>query len=129
MNISRLLLRSAQLFPDRPALLHGTQVLHSYRQLAGRVAALAAHLRERCGVQPGDRVAIYSANAPAYLEAQHAIHWCGAVSVPVNYKLHAKELAWVLQDSGARVVCTSPELHDGALQAGADASRVQVLGS
>ncbi|MGB7421057.1 MAG: AMP-binding protein [Comamonas sp.] len=129
MNISSLLRRSAQLFPDRPALLHGAQVLHDYRQLAARVAALAAFLRERCAVAPGDRVAIYSANGPEYLEAQHAIHWCGAVTVPVNYKLHARELAYVLQDSGARVLCTSPTLHDAARQACAAGERVLVLGS
>lgn len=129
MNISSLLARSAQRQPERPALLRGDRVLHDYRQLAARVAALAGHLRTRCAVAPGDRVAIYSANCPEYLEAQHAIHWCGAVAVPVNYKLHAKELAYVLENSGAAVVCTSPELHDGALAAGADPKRLPVLGS
>jgi long-chain acyl-CoA synthetase len=102
MNISHLLRRSAQVFPSRPALLAGERVLHDYRRLATRVAALAGHLRTRCGVAPGDRVAIFSANCPQYLEALHAIHWAGAVSVPVNYKLHARELAYVLEHSGAR---------------------------
>ncbi|WP_024537499.1 AMP-binding protein [Comamonas badia] len=129
MNIASLLDRSARIHPGRPALLHGARVLHSYAGLAARVAALAGHLRHACGVAPGDRVAIYGANCPAYLEAQQAIHWCGAVVVPVNYKLHAKELAHVLENSGARAVCTSPELRDAALSIGADAARLQVLGS
>lgn len=129
MNISQLLRRSALLCPERPALLHGARVLHDYRQLAARVAALARHLREPLGVRPGDRVAIYGANAPAYLQAQHAIHWCGAAAVPVNYKLHPRELAYVLQDSGARVVCASPELEGAAREAGADPARLLVLGS
>ena len=111
MNIAHLLRRSALLYAHQPALLHGDQVLWSYGTLAARTAALATHLRTRCGVAPGDRVAIYAANAPEYLEALHAILWAGAVSVPVNYKLHAKELAYVLADSGARMVLTLSLIH------------------
>lgn len=127
MNIAQLLRRSALVHGDRPALLAGARLLHDYRTLAARVAALAAHLRTRCGVAPGERVAIFAANCPQYLEALHAIHWAGAVSVPVNYKLHARELAYVLSDSGARVVCVSAALRGAALAAGADAAALQVL--
>ena len=128
MNIAQLLQRSALVHGDRPAVLAGARLLHDYRQLAARVAALAGHLRGRCGVQAGERVAIFSANCPEYLEALHAIHWAGAISVPVNYKLHARELAHVLSDSGARVVCVSGALKGDALAAGADAAALQVLG-
>ena len=129
MNIAHLLRRSALLHAHRPALLHGDQVLWSYGTLAARTAALAAHLRTHCGVAPGDRVAIYAANAPEYLEALHAILWAGAVSVPVNYKLHAKELAYVLADSGARVVLTSEALAPAVRDAGAPQDAVLVFGS
>ena len=129
MNIASLLERAAKLYPERPALLHGARVRHTYGELGARVAALAAHLRDACAVAPGERVAIYSANAPAYLEAQQAIHWCGAVTVPVNYKQHAKELAYVLQDSGARVVLASPELREAALEAGTAPDCLRVLAS
>jgi len=128
MNIAHLLARSARTYPDRPALLLGARVLHSYAALAARVAALAGHLRA-LGVQPGDRVALYAANCPEYLEALHACHWAGAVVVPVNYKLHPRELAHVLADSGARVVCASAPLRQGALDAGASAALLQELGS
>ena len=104
MNIAHLLRRSALLHAHQPAVLQGSDVLWSYGDLGARAAALAAYLHTQCGVAPGDRVAIYAANAPEYLEALHAIVWAGAVSVPVNYKLHSKELAYVLADSGARVV-------------------------
>ncbi len=121
MNIAQLLRRSAEVFPDRPALYSGAQLLLDYRALAQRTASLAAYLKERCGVKPGDRVAIFSANCPEYLEALNAIVWAGAVSVPVNYKLHARELAYVLQDSGAQVLLVSPELAaDAAPVAGED---------
>ena len=69
MNIASLLERSAKRYPERPALLHGARVLHHYGELRARVAALAAHLREACAVAPGDRVAIYSANAPEGTDA------------------------------------------------------------
>jgi len=80
-------------------------------------------------VAPGERVAIFSENCPQYLEALHAVYWAGAVTVPVNYKLHAKELAYVLADAGVRWVFVSAELRDAALAAGADAAHTLVLGS
>jgi len=129
MNIAHLLRRSAQLHTHQPAVLHGDRVLFDYQTLGARTAALAASLRTRYGVLPGDRVAIYAANAPEYLEALHAIVWAGAVHVPVNYKLHAKELAYVLADSGARVVLVSEALHPAAREAGADPAATLVLGS
>ncbi|WP_026437948.1 AMP-binding protein [Acidovorax sp. JHL-9] len=129
MNLAHLLHRSAQRYPDQPAVLHGDQVVLSYGALGARAAALAAWLRTQCGVEPGDRVAIYAANCPEYLEALHAIVWAGAVSVPVNYKLHAKELAHVLADSGARVVLASQALAAAVREAGASDAGLLVLGS
>ncbi|MBF5003936.1 AMP-binding protein [Diaphorobacter caeni] len=128
MNISQLLHRTALAHGERSAVFLGAQPVCDYHTLAGRVARLAAHLRARCGVQPGDRVAIFSANCTQYLEALHAIHWAGAISVPVNYKLHSKELAYVLENSGARAVCVSPELRDSALDAGASPNALLVFG-
>ena len=116
MNIAQLLRRSAEVFPDRPALYSGAQLLLDYRSLAQRTACLAGYLQEQCGVRPGDRIAIFSANCPEYLEALNAILWAGAISVPVNYKLHARELEYVLQDSGSKVLLVSPELETEAAQ-------------
>ncbi len=110
MNIAQLLRRSAEVFPDRPALYSGAQQLLDYRTLAQRTASLAGYLKEQCGIKAGDRIAIFSANCPEYLEALNAILWAGAISVPVNYKLHARELEYVLQDSGAQALLASPEL-------------------
>ena len=129
MNIAHLLRRSALLSADQPAVLHGDTVLWTYATLGARTAALAASLRTQCGVAAGDRVAIYAANTPEYLEALHAILWAGAVSVPVNYKLHAKELAYVLADSGARVVLVSQALAPAAREAGAPDAGLLVFGS
>ncbi|MES2412481.1 MAG: AMP-binding protein [Pseudomonadota bacterium] len=110
MNIAQLLRRSAEVFPDRPAVYEGAQLLLDYRALAQRAASLAGYLTQQCGVKPGDRVAIFSANCPEYLEAMNAILWAGAIAVPVNYKLHVKELDYVLKDSGAQVLLVSQAL-------------------
>lgn len=102
MNLARLLQRTAQVMPDRPAVLHGPQLLLSYRQLAARAASIAAYLRRRVSLQPGDRVAVFLPNCPEYLEVLYGIWWAGLVAVPVNYKLHPNELKFILADSGAR---------------------------
>ena len=129
MNIAHLLRRTAQIHPERPAVLVGDQPWLTYADLGARTAALAAWLREVQGVRPGDRVAIYAANVREYLEALHAVYWAGAVTVPVNYKLHARELEYVLQNSGATLLLVSPALHAAAAPVVPAGTGVLVLGS
>jgi len=102
-NLATLLARSARMWPRLPAVALGATMLHDYAALAARTTRLAAALRD-VGVAPGDRVAIASRNAPAYVETLFACWWAGLVAVPVNAKLHPAELAYVLDDSGARVL-------------------------
>ncbi|MET0209311.1 MAG: AMP-binding protein, partial [Burkholderiaceae bacterium] len=101
LNLAALLDRSARMWPRLPAVALGPCVLHDYAALARRVACMAGAMRE-AGLVPGDRVLLASRNAPAYVETLFACWWAGLVAVPVNSKLHAKELAFVLEDSGAR---------------------------
>ena len=54
------------------------------------------------GLAPGDRVAIVSRNVPEYVEILFGCWWAGLIAVPVNAKLHPKELAFILANSGAR---------------------------
>jgi long-chain acyl-CoA synthetase len=100
-NAASLLARAARAWPLLPALALGDSTLRDYRALAQRVAQLAGALA-RLGLRRGDRVALVSRNAPEYVEAMFACWWAGAVAVPVNAKLHRRELAFVLADSGAR---------------------------
>jgi long-chain acyl-CoA synthetase len=109
-NVASLLARSASVWPRRPALAEGARALHDYAALADRVARAAAALRAS-GLARGDRVAIVARNHPAYLEAMFACWWAGLCAVPVNAKLHAKELAWVLDDAGARWVFCDDDWH------------------
>jgi long-chain acyl-CoA synthetase len=100
-NVASLLARAAAAWPGLPALAQGGGVRADYAALAQRVATLAAALRAQ-GLEAGERVALVARNMPGYVEALFACWWAGLVAVPVNAKLHARELEYVLADAGAR---------------------------
>ena len=109
MNIAHWLLRSATVGGERPALLHGDEVVLTYAGFHATAAGIATALRER-GVAPGERVALYMKNHPLYLAALYGIWISGAAAVPVNAKLHPRETAFILDDSGAKLAFVSPDL-------------------
>jgi long-chain acyl-CoA synthetase len=113
MNVARLLTRAASVAPDGPAILSGEQVLCDYRGFATRAGQLAAQLP----FAPGERIAILLHNCPEYLEVLWGAWTAGLAVVPINAKLHAREVDFILQDSGARMLFTTPEL-GAALPAG-----------
>jgi len=100
-NLASLLVRTARAWPRLPAVALGPRVLHDYAALAERAARIAGGLAAS-GIDRGDRVAIVARNAPEYIETLFACWWAGVVAVPINAKLHPSELAYVLDDSGAR---------------------------
>ena len=110
MNLAQLLARTARLHPDRPALLQGEQPVLGYRQLAERVARWAGHLRHGLGLGPGERVAVFMNNDVAYLEVLYAAWWAGLAVVPINAKLHPREVEFILGDSAAAVLFVSEDL-------------------
>jgi long-chain acyl-CoA synthetase len=103
MNIARLLDEAADRAGEATALFHGATAAFDYRTLAGRVARLCGNLGRR-GVSRGDRVAVFMPNHLAYIEVIYAIFRAGAVAVPVNAKLHERELAFILEESGAKLL-------------------------
>jgi long-chain acyl-CoA synthetase len=110
MNIALWLCRAGLAHPERPAVGHGDRVLRSYGEFAGRVARLAGALRDRCGLAPGDRVAIAAKNAPDFLDTLYGAWHAGLVAVPANARLHGAELGYILEHCGARVCFASPEV-------------------
>lgn len=114
MNIALWLERAGLSHGGRPAIGFGTRVVRSYSELAGRAARIAGTLRMQYGLKPGERVAIFAANSPDYMEALYAIWHAGLAAVPVNAKLHGRELAWILEHSGARVCFVSKDLETAA---------------
>ncbi len=110
MNLAEWLARSARVHPDAPAVFQGKRLVLRYAQLADHAARIAAHLQETHGLQPGERVAIFMTNHPAYLEILYGIWYAGLAAVPINAKLHAREVEYILQDSGAAVLFASDDL-------------------
>jgi len=103
LNLAHTLMRAASAHPDRTALFLGTEPLFTFAQLAERVARCAGGLRNRVGLQPGDRVALVMKNCPQYVELLYGIWHAGLCAVPVNARLHPREIDDIVQDSGARL--------------------------
>lgn len=114
MNIALWLARAAQSYSDLPAVAHGRSTVATYGELAARAARLAGALKRDFGIRPGDRVAIAAKNHPDYVTAFYAIWYAGAVAVPLNAKLHAQEITYALEHSGAVLAFASKDLADAA---------------
>ena len=121
MNLFALLDQAASRFGDRGAVYHGERQLVTWRELRDRVLRLAASLRT-VG-EPGARIAVASENRPEIIELMFAIWAAERVVVPINYKLHPREMAQILDDAGATRVFASP-----AIAAGLASAPVEVIG-
>jgi fatty-acyl-CoA synthase len=100
--------RSAYVFPDKVAVVHGERRI-TYRELECRVNRLASAL-VAAGVEPGERVAFMAPNIPALLEAHYGVPAAGAVLVAINTRLNRDEVGYILEHSGARMVFVDHEL-------------------
>ena len=100
MNLATNLARSAQLHADRVAVRLGDQET-TYRELDERSRRVAGLLAER-GVRAGDRVGIMLPNIPEFAAVYYGVLRAGAVVVPMNPLLKAREVAYYLSDSGRR---------------------------
>jgi acyl-CoA synthetase (AMP-forming)/AMP-acid ligase II len=90
--------------PDRPMTVFEGRTT-TYAEMAERVAALAAGFAER-GVGAGDVVGLLSYNCPEFVEAVFAANHLGAIVMPINWRLAAAEVRYILEHSGARaLVC------------------------
>ena len=115
MNIAALLAKTARSLPERPAVSLGDEVTTNYGTLHGRAGAIAGALQQIHGLEPGERVAIVMANRTDYLEALFGIWYAGLVAVPVNAKLHPREVAYILGNSGTRL-CIADEGHADGIE-------------
>lgn len=100
--------RRARMSPDRVAVVHDGRE-YTYREVAARATRLA-HVLAAQGVGRGDRVAYLGPNHPTALEALFATGLLGGAFVPLNTRLAAPELAYILRDSGAAALIWSPRL-------------------
>lgn len=103
----RFLRYAEQQFPNKTAVVCGDQRF-TYTQLADRAARLAGALRA-AGIKQGDRVAFLSLNCHRLLEAYYGVLDAGAILLPLNVRLAPQELAYILRDSGARILFLQQE--------------------
>ncbi len=110
MNMAEFLARAARACGERPAISFGEAVHCTYETLAHRAGSMAGYLREDLEMEPGDRVAITMKNCPAFLEVLYAIWHAGCCALPINAKLHPKEMAFILENAGARCCFATSDL-------------------
>lgn len=110
MNIAQLLANAARSHRNEPAVFLGSRQVLSYDELAARVARLAGALRGAQGLLPGDRVGVVMTNVPEYVEVLFGVWWAGLVAVPINARLHPREIAYILDSADARVCFTNADL-------------------
>src|SRR5258708_18050190 len=108
MNLAALLFDVARRLPERPAVSDERHVW-TYRELAERVARLAGGLRAR-GLQPGDRVLLSLENCAEFFELLLGCWASGLCAVPTNARLHPREVEYIADNSGARLLVATPGL-------------------
>ena len=109
-NIAATMLRRAQLNPERMAMIFEGRETR-YGELAGRVLRQASLLRE-AGVCVGDRVGYLGFNHPALLETMFAAQALGAIFVPLNFRLTAQELTFIINDAGIHSLVVDDALRE-----------------
>ena len=106
MNSFALLAQAAGRFPNQAALIHGSESL-TYREFKERALSVAGNLLAG-GLSQGDRVAFSLANSPRILEIIYGCFAAGLIVVPINARLHPREVAYILKNSGAKVFIHGP---------------------
>lgn len=104
MILNRVLRRAVRYFPNHTATIFDGQ-RQTYNQLGRRVQSLARALN-KLGVQSGDHVAIYLLNSSQFLETVYACFELGAVVVPLNTRLAADELVFIINDAECKAFIT-----------------------
>jgi fatty-acyl-CoA synthase len=111
VNLFALLDQTAQRLPDRGAVYHGERRCCTWRELRDRALRLAGSIRRHCPA--GARIAVVSENRPEIVELLFGIWAAECVAVPINYKLHSREVVQILEDAGVSQVFASATIAAG----------------
>ena len=114
LTVGDFLARGVLAFPDRVAVIDEPGVAGSlgsitYRELDARARGMALAL-EKMGVSQGERVAIVSPNSAKFMVTLFGVSGFGRVCVPVNFRLNAEEVSYIVEHSGATVLLIDPEV-------------------
>ena len=104
------LARSAAVYPNKPAVIHGERTF-TYAEFFARCRRLASALTRR-GIGVGDTVTLMAPNVPAMLEAHYGVPMAGAVLNALNYRLDARSIAFILEHGEAKLLLTDTEFSD-----------------
>jgi long-chain acyl-CoA synthetase len=130
LNLASIVTESAARVPDNAAVRLGDAGL-TYAELDDRSARLATLLREK-GLRPGDRVGVMLPNVLEFPVSYYGVLRAGCVVVPMNVLLKRREIAFYLEDSGAKLLLAwhgfAAEAGDGAADAGIDLIEVEPQG-
>ncbi|MBY0493141.1 MAG: AMP-binding protein [Cyanobacteria bacterium] len=106
VTVGRLLTRLAGTIPDREALVYSDRNLRwTFRELEAEARLIARGLIA-CGVERGDRVAVWATNVPEWIVLQFALAKIGAILVTVNTSLRAREIEYLLRQSETTTLFT-----------------------
>ena len=111
LNLFTVLDQAAARFPDRGALYDGERRLCTWLELRERALRIATTLRAQHDA--GARIAIASENCPEIVELMFAVWAAECVLVPINYKLHPREMVQILDDAGVSQVFASEKIAPG----------------
>jgi long-chain acyl-CoA synthetase len=115
LNLSHTLFRTARRLPRAIAVIERDRIELSYEQLAQRTLRLAAALARL--PEPGAPVALLMKNCAAYVELLYACWASGICAIPINTRLHAREIAFILDDAGARLCFVTDDADTSAIDA------------
>jgi len=101
------LARAAAVAADKTAVVHG-ETAFTYADFYARVRRFASALTAR-GISEGDVVSVMAPNVPALLEAHYAVPMVGAILNPLNYRLDAKTIAFILEHAESKLLITDTE--------------------
>ncbi len=111
MNVAAFLAKAARQWPDNVASIHEGET-RTYREFYARTLQVGSGLL-RLGLKPGDRVAFALGNGPHVLDVIYGCFAAGLVVVPINPRLHAREMAYIATNAEARVLIHGPEYQVG----------------
>src|SRR5258705_666130 len=117
--------RARKLHGHREAVIDGDRRF-TYEQFFARCDHWSSAL-QAMGVGPGDRVAYIAPNTHAQLESFYAVPQIGAVVVPVNYRLTPADFTYLVQHSGAKVVCAHSDYLDAVDEVRGELPNVQAF--
>ncbi len=111
VNLFTILDQAAARFPERGALYRGERRLCTWRELRERTLRIAAAIRVQHTA--GARIAIASENCPEIVELMFAVWAAECVLVPINFKLHPREMMQIAEDAGVSLVFASEKIAPG----------------